>query len=129
MNFFQCLHFFQCLDQNKHFKMASDMSDRQHDRNKFDNMLAHKFALAEINHRYNMSYTFAKPKQIQLLFEAFRGDTLALLPTGFGKSLVFEMLPYYVSSLNGSFSCCIIVCPLNAIIIEKWINTSRMHFM
>ena len=52
--------------------MASDI-------NKFDNTLAlaHKFGSCWLG-RYNMLYTFVKPKQIQVLFEGFTGDTLAL---------------------------------------------------
>ena len=47
-------------------------------------------------------------------------DALAVLPTGFGKSLVFQVFAVVKSldlaSLNG---CVLIICPLKSIIVEK----------
>ena len=47
-------------------------------------------------------------------------DCLCILPTGFGKSLIFQLIPFVCDSLNGvSDSCVIVVSPLNAIISDQ----------
>ena len=50
-------------------------------------------------------------------------DCLCILPTGFGKSLIFQLIPFVVDRLEKvSHSCVLVVSPLNAIIsgqIEK----------
>ena len=44
------------------------------------------------------------------------GDVIGVLPTGYGKSMLFHLLPYFIpvkSSRN------IVLCPLNAIIDDN----------
>ena len=78
-----------------------------------------------------------KPKQVEALFKAERGDVLAILPTGYGKSLIYELIPYYTGVLRcldactcvkpsicscnvyEHVGCVIVITPLNAIIAEK----------
>ena len=43
-----------------------------------------------------------------------RQDLLAVLPTGFGKSLIFQLLVRVKGILTGKPACVIVVCPLNA---------------
>ena len=60
--------------------------------NLFDFTIKSKIALAEINSRRNAGYCYLKPMQALCLKKALRGGALAVLPTGFGKSLIFEKL-------------------------------------
>ena len=66
-----------------------------------------------------------KPLQIRCLEAVLSGDVVAMLPTGYGKSLIYQMLPAYLDTKNKR-NFVIIVCPLNSIIedqlnvLEKW---------
>ncbi len=42
------------------------------------------------------------------------GDTIAILPTSYGKSLIYYTLPY-----TGDHKSAIVSCPLDAIVIEQ----------
>lgn len=56
-----------------------------------------------------------KPKQLDALKKIYEGkDTLVLLPTGYGKSVIFHLLPKL-------FGDKIVICvsPLNAIIMDQ----------
>ena len=47
-------------------------------------------------------------------------DCLCVLPTGFGKSLIFQLVPFtldYLTKVNNS--CVLVVSPLNAIISDQ----------
>ena len=46
-------------------------------------------------------------------------DLLAVLPTGFGKSLIFQLLVRVVECLTGKASCVLVVCPLKSIIQDQ----------
>ena len=47
-------------------------------------------------------------------------DCLCILPTGFGKSLIFQLVPFVVDRLGKvSHSCVLVVSPLNAIISDQ----------
>lgn len=49
-----------------------------------------------------------------------QNDCLCVLPTGFGKSLIFQLIPFVWDLLNGvTDSCVLIVSPLNAIISDQ----------
>ena len=63
----------------------------------------------------NQSYSFLKPKQVDALKAGSKGDSIVLLPTGYGKSIIFHVLPF---AINADASV-IIVSPLNAIIMEQ----------
>lgn len=75
--------------------------------------LSSKSALSAVNMRRNLEYSYLKPLQCQSLKAALFSDSMIILPTGYGKSLIFELLPL----LNNSQI--IIVSPLNAIIEEQ----------
>lgn len=51
--------------------------------------LCSKIVLARVNVRREATYQFLKPKQSKCLKSALDGDTMAVLPTGYGKSLVY----------------------------------------
>ena len=64
---------------------------------------------------------YFKPKQIQCLENLLNGnDVIAVLPTGYGKSLIFQLLPCFFSSTSSDGICnhgiVIVVSPLNSII-------------
>ena len=47
-------------------------------------------------------------------------DCLCVLPTGFGKSLIFQLVPFVMDRLEKvSHSCVLVVSPLNAIISDQ----------
>lgn len=65
-----------------------------------------------------------KPKQIACMDFLYRGlDVIAVLPTGFGKSLIYQVLPYLIPVKEKS-NIVIVVAPLNSI-IEDQINTLK----
>ena len=45
-------------------------------------------------------------------------DVIAVLPTGFGKSLLFQLLPDFLP-VKGNKNIVLIVCPLNCIIEDQ----------
>ena len=47
-------------------------------------------------------------------------DCLCILPTGFGKSLIFQLVPFVVDRLEKvNHSCVLVVSPLNVIISDQ----------
>ena len=49
----------------------------------------------------------------------FGGDLLAVLPTGFGKSLVFQLLVLVAERLTEKKCSALVVCPLKSIIEDQ----------
>ena len=66
----------------------------------------------EITDRFS-HINYLKPLQAKNVKSALAGDTLIVLPTGYGKSLIFELVPFITNSKA------VIVSPLNAIIEEQ----------
>ena len=65
-----------------------------------------------------------KPEQILVIQNIVRGkDVFAALPTGFGKSLTFQILPSVLKSLQSSYvspsPLVIVVCHLKSIIKDQ----------
>ena len=61
-----------------------------------------------------------KMEQKQALRQlVFGGDLLAILPTGFGKSLIFQLLVRVKEVLTKKDCCVIVVCPLKSIIDDQ----------
>ena len=60
-----------------------------------------------------------KCKQVQC-FESLLNneDVIAVLPTGYGKSLLFQLLPFFLP-LRTSRNIVIVVSPLNSIIVDQ----------
>ena len=71
-------------------------------------------------YKYNMgndrNVNYLKPKQFTAIRESLQGDLMVTLPTGFGKSLIYHLLPY---ATDNKTSAVIIVSPLNSIIEEQ----------
>ena len=60
-----------------------------------------------------------KPLQIKCFEHILNGfDVVAVLPTGFGKSLLFQILPNFLPT-KAENNIVIVVCPLNAIIEDQ----------
>ncbi|CAC5417458.1 recQ [Mytilus coruscus] len=72
-----------------------------------------KMALAAINQKRKTEFSFLKPLQFKSVSAAYHNDAMIVLPTGYGKSLIFEVL------MNMTKKRCIIISPLNAIILEQ----------
>ena len=54
------------------------------------------------------------------------GDLLAVLPTGFGKSLIFEVLLLVKEVLSKKDACVVVVCPLESIVSDQIEEASSM---
>ena len=72
-----------------------------------------KFALFLINKTRCTEYNCLRPKQVDCVKNAEQSDTLVILPTGYGKSLIYEL----VQKLHGTKV--IVISPINAIINEQ----------
>lgn len=66
--------------------------------------------------RCNFPSFCLKPLQAKCFEYLLKGyDIIAVLPTGFGKSLLFQLLPNFLS-VKADKNVVIVVCPLNSII-------------
>ncbi len=96
--------------------------------------LASKVALARRNTTRNTSLSMLKPKQVDALLALQFQDVLAVLPTGYGKSLVFELLPEYDRVMQLAAQqvplpvTVIVIIPLNSIINEQAERYYCTHF-
>lgn len=60
-----------------------------------------------------------KPLQLKCLEYVFKGqDIIGILPTGFGKSILFHLLPHFIP-VKKRKNIVIVVCPLNSIIEDQ----------
>ena len=70
--------------------------------------------------------TNLKPKQVLCLQAIYnKKDTVAVLPTGYGKSLVYQLLPSLLSKRDQQKAIVLVISPINSLIddqLEK-INT------
>ena len=72
----------------------------------------------------NLNGFTLRPKQVICLDYLYRGiDVVAVLPTGFGKSLIYQVLPFLMP-LKEQNNIVIVVAPLNSI-IEDQIGTLK----
>jgi ATP-dependent DNA helicase RecQ len=76
-------------------------------------------ALATYNQDFNKSIAEVRPEQMLAIRHLLKSDVLLVLPTGYGKSLVYELLPYMVSSMCHQKALIVAVIPLNAIIDQE----------
>ena len=71
--------------------------------------------LYQLNKDHQLSYTGLLPKQVDAVKAAMTGDVCVFLPTGYGKSLIYQLLPY----LSDPPKPVVVASPLNAIISEQ----------
>ena len=63
---------------------------------------------------------FLKVKQYKILDTILSGrDVIGVLPTGYGKSIVFQLLPYIYEYHSGRELMVLVVAPLNALIEDQ----------
>ena len=79
-----------------------------------------KIALAKINKTRGVTYNHLKPLQYKSIEACLQGDSMILLPTGYGKSLIMEMV-MNINQENETRKC-IIISPLTVIIEEQCIR-------
>ena len=62
-----------------------------------------------------------KPKQVQCFESLIQGqDVIAVLPTGYGKSLIFQLLPWVLPQrISNKTNIVLVVCPLSSIICDQ----------
>lgn len=100
--------------------------------NRINQSIFLKIALSKINITRQQTFGSLKPLQTKSLISALNSDVLSILPTGYGKSLIFEILPRFVDickSFNHvnqvqdipltTASAIILITPLNSIIYEQ----------
>lgn len=69
--------------------------------------------------RCNFPSFCLKPLQVKCFEYLLKGyDIIAVLPTGFGKSLLFQLLPNFLP-VKADKNVVIVVCPLNSIIEDQ----------
>ena len=86
---------------------------------KVHDALCTKIAVVAVNKLTRRNINVLKANQVKALYQATRSDVLVTLPTGYGKSLIFELLPHFIHFSTNQKSAVIIVSPLNAIVNEK----------
>ena len=62
--------------------------------NHLKTVLCSKIALGNLNKAREREYSMLRPKQFQCIEAILSKDVLGVLPTGYGKSLIFEILPF-----------------------------------
>ena len=74
--------------------------------------------LQRVNTFHSASYSQLRPKQAETLEACYHHDVVCVLPTGSGKTLIMEALPF----LQEKYNCIVIANGLNAIIEEQQIR-------
>ena len=75
--------------------------------------------LKKLHVAFNNNFPSLKLKQVQCFESLLQGfDVLSILPTGFGKSLVFQLLPDF-QPVKSCQNIVIVVCPLTSIIEDQ----------
>ena len=90
-------------------------------REKLEKSIKIKLCLSRINSLFEQPLFYLKPKQVDGTYAAVDNNVLCVLPTGYGKTVLFSSVPVY-SKL--SRDCCtttiaLIISPLNAIISQQ----------
>jgi len=68
-----------------------------------------------------------RPEQKEAISSLVHGsDLLAVLPTGFGKSLIFQLFIRVTEILSSKAACVIVVCPLKSIVQDQLAEASSM---
>ena len=79
-------------------------------------MCATSKVLFRVNCHHEMDYCGCLSKQVDALNFALAGhDVLVVVPTGYGKTLIFQSLPYPTEDTR----CVVVASPLDAIIEEQ----------
>ena len=80
-------------------------------------------AIEKVKHQLRISFNLRTEQMMALSTVASREkDCLCVLPTGYGKSLIYQLLPFVFDELQSEVkcsSCVIVVSPLNAIMEDQ----------
>ncbi len=80
---------------------------------KLQRYFASKKHLISLNKAHGFDYSCFLPKQLLAIEKALEGNVIICLPTGYGKSFIYQILAYALDTR-------VIVCsPLSAILIEQ----------
>ena len=86
---------------------------------KMDSFVATIKSIQTSLEKTNLPAMCLKPMQVKCWHNAINGmDVMAVLPTGYGKSLIFQLLPFMLTVKN-TRNIVIIVAPLTSIIIDQ----------
>ena len=79
------------------------------------------YTACKANYDLNFKAIALKPKQCECIRHCIEGcDVIACLPTGYGKSMLFEVLPFIDEVCHGKRNTAIlIIMPLNCIISDQ----------
>ena len=75
----------------------------------------------------NQKLTKFKPKQVQCLEAAKKQDVLGVLPTGSGKTIIIQCLPFLGPDVKVIYYLLVIVFVLVALLQKKWCWTDLIH--
>ncbi len=80
-----------------------------------------KVCLQNVNKMLNSCYAFLKPKQSECTVVSPGSDVIRILPTGYGKSMLFNTIPVYNQLVNNVKTpiVVILISPLNVIIQQQ----------
>ena len=73
-----------------------------------------------------------KPQQVECLLSALEGrDVMAILPSGFGKSVIYQLVPFVIGLKRGTALenidiCVLVITPLNSIMIDQCHSLCKM---
>lgn len=94
--------------------------------NNLKNVVRSKIALYKLNCDRNCDYVNLKSHQYDGLMACYHGDAMIVLKTGCGKSLIYEIFPYFheVCAMDVGFAviqkCVVLVLtPLNSIVEDR----------
>ena len=88
-----------------------------------------RVALSKSLHKINKAGIGIKEKQYEALWSVVKdkNDSICVLPTGYGKSLIYQLLPFMFdfyphcedNDLSSSSSFVLVISPLNALMIDQ----------
>ena len=71
---------------------------------------------------FQEKHIILKEKQLQTLKTLYDGnDCISILPTGYGKSIIFQLLPWFTQRKlqRDKHMCVLVVSPLNSLMIDQ----------
>jgi superfamily II DNA helicase RecQ len=90
-------------------------------KSKLEKALQIKLCLANVNKYVEKPFSYLKPKQVDSTYLGIDNDLLCVLPTGYGKTALFNTIPMYSKIVRECKTTIIVVVisPLNAIIADQ----------
>jgi superfamily II DNA helicase RecQ len=89
----------------KRIKIASDLSKNI---GLIDRSLHLKIFLQFVNKMLSTSFSFIKPKQAECTSISVGSDVICVLPSGYGKSLLFNTIPVYNKMLMNNIKTLVV---------------------